>query len=230
MTDEATVRGQPPDEFRDILQRLKQEGCAILTTGKVPSHVSAKATRKQLGYPEEDRIRILGLTGATNQDISAHLPEGCHPDDSQVHVIESRMSRDTMVATQPMENGVGPLSPEDCLEDIQDQIVEIIQQYELQEPRLEGGQLRLVVYSLKRLVDEYGHKRVFEFVEETASLVRRVSGMAHYHLPVPSDHELVEIFTESGHFDARVELLHIDGWDLQRWHLDDIDDLHWLKL
>lgn len=231
MNVDALFRGQPPDELGERLHALKQEGCAILTTGKVPTHVSAQATRKQLGYPDQERIRILALTEATNRDVSTRLPEGCVAADPHVHVIGSRSSRDTATAsTGATGDEMAPVSPKDGLADFQARIVATARHYESERAFMEGGEFRLVVDSLKWLLDEFGVERVEDFVCETAMVVRDVSGMAHYHLPVPSGHEMTTRLLETGCFDGHVDLLHIEGWSLQKWHFDDFDELPWLKL
>lgn len=231
MRYDVTFRGRPPAELGDKLNVLKQEGCAILVTGEVPPDVTTKATRLQLGTPDASRVRVLALAGSTDRDVTARLPGDVSPTDHDVHVIQDLTARETAAESA---TGIDPPSlpsqEEPTLGFIRDRVTETIRSYEKSEKSLKAGQVRFVADSLKSLLDDYRIDPVDGFIYETAKTIRRVSGMAHYHLPVPDEHEIVKTMMDTGYFDARVEYMRVETLDLQRWHLPGFDELPWLKL
>lgn len=228
MKSDATIRERAPSEIGEELKSLKRRGCAVLTTGKVPPDATVEATRRQLGSPDEDRVRIVALTGSTDRNVAARLPGDVSPDDPDVYVLEGPRARDAAI-TAPGADVVAP-DPRTDLERLSCGVARSVRTYARPDADLDAGQLRLVVDSLKPLLDDHGIEQIEAFIWETATLVRSISGMAYYHLPIDDDHEIVTTLMETGYLDARVELDHQAGSDLQRWHVPGYEETPWLEL
>jgi hypothetical protein len=100
-------------------------------------------------------------------------------------------------------------------------ISEEINAFEARQAELEPAELRVCFDSLRPLVEEYNEEAVFRFLHVLAGRIRSVSGMGHFHLPVPFDDEQTRTFVDI--FDGVIELRKRGDELVHRWHLQDSD-------
>ena len=205
--------------FAKALASLKRRGSNLLLVG--PSYESAHlpASRRLMGEADSPRERLLVLTdhGAARE---ARLPDGAEP----VRTVEHR-SVTRSAAARPAPSPA-PLSvsgpdgePHDPLVALGNDVADEIEAADERTGGLEPGQLRVCVDSLAPIVEENDRQRVVAFLHAMTSDVNRVNGMGHYHLPVPTDADVVG-FVEPL-FDAVVELRVTADGPQQRWKLTD---------
>ncbi|WP_135852935.1 DUF7504 family protein [Halorussus salinus] len=229
MTSELRFRGSGANpRFSKWLANLKQTGSNILLTGEVPDAVSARASRYLFGSADR-RFRVLALTDQTIRNADTRLPTDTSRDAPETWVIDQRSGERSVPATA---RGFMPDSDTLQTDDAQqlcDEVQAAISFYAEETDGLDPAELRVGVDSLFPLVRE--DRATTERVLRTlCATVRGVQGMAHYHLRVPDDDDLV---TELGDlFDARVELRKRPRRNPeQRWHALDIDAVTpWMEL
>lgn len=205
-------------EFDEVLGRLKREGCNLLVTGEVPVAVSDAATRRLLGAPFEQRCRILAFADAGAERVASRLPGGCRPSDGAVTVIERRDATRSAVAETAGGRGFPVVDVGPDLDAFEAEITGAIEAQDRRAGGLDAAELRLSLDSLGLLVDDHGTEAVARFLESVTAAVASMKGMAHYHLPMSDDDDVVGALTPL--FDARIELRQRDGFaPEQRWHL-----------
>lgn len=216
-------RGDSPVEFTSYLAELKQRGCNLLVTGEVGERVTQQATRRLLGSAAERRRRVLVLADHSTSDGRPFLPHGVAPGDDDVAIIawdagaRSAVSRTT---TPDRDPGVARLQAEIC---------SAITRLDVTAGGLEPAELRLGVVTVGLLLDRYDFDEVRHVLAAVTAQVRNVSGMGHYHLPVPDDDDAVDALDEL--FDARIELRQADGVSAeQRWHVPEYGATTWVTL
>lgn len=205
--------------FRRWVMDLKRRGCNVLVTGDVGEETSRRLTRKLLGAPDVPRTRVLALTDRDREDAPALLPEGVSVDDDAVHLLDydaGTRSASGATATAPDPNaGRAPKALDDLRLDLCDAVAAAAAD------GLDPAQLRVGVYTLSYLTSQRDPEAVEQFVRAVGDHVRGVSGMAHYHLPVPDDADRVARLAPL--FDVRIELRETNGAPEQRWHFPDRD-------
>jgi len=229
MAVDAHFRGDGDgSRFTRWLADLKQTGSNILVTGEVPDGVSAVASRKLFGW-DERRFRVLALTDRSITDAHARLPEDASFDDSTTWVIDQRRGERSVPATATgVASDLGTPATDDA-RDLCEEVCAAVDFYEQRADGLDPAELRVGVDSLFPLVQE--DRSATERVLGTlGDAVGDVQGMAHYHLRVPDDDEVVDDLMES--FDARIELRKLPNQSAQqRWHAPDIDaTTSWMEL
>lgn len=229
MTRELHFRGNGDNpRFTKWLSDLKQTGSNILLTGEVPDEVSAQASRYLFGR-EIRRFRVLALTDQTITNADARLPADTSSDDPDTWIIDQRCGERSVPATAgSFTSDLGPLEAGDA-QQFSNEIQTAISFYDEKAEGLDPAELRVGVDSLFPLVQEDASaaKRVLRTLGAT---VRGVRGMAHYHLRVSADEEIVEELMPL--FDARVELRKRPRRNPeQRWYAPDIDaKTPWMEL
>ena len=205
--------------FAKALASLKRRGSNLLLVGPAYEAAHLPTSRRLMGGDDSPRERLLVLT---DRDAAreTRLPDGAEP----VRTVEHR-SVTRSAAARPAPSP-GPLSisgpdgePHDPLVALGNEVADEIDAADERADGLAPSQLRLCFDSLVPIVEEHDRERVVAFLHAMTSDVDRVNGMAHYHLPVPADDEIVG-FVEPL-FDAVIELRVGTGGPQQRWTLTD---------
>lgn len=229
MVSELSFRGNGTQtNFTKWLKNLKQVGSNILITGDVPDPVSARASRNLFGR-EERRFRVLGLTDKTITNADARLPEETSFDDPKTWVIDQRCGERSVPQTaSSVTSELDSLEANDARQ-LYNEIQTAISFYNEQADGLDPAELRVGIDSLFPLVQEDlpAAKRILRTLGTT---IRGIHGMAHYHLRVPDDDEIVDQLMEF--FDARIELRKRPPLNPeQRWYAPEIDaKTPWVEL
>ena len=217
MVSEPTAGGAA--SFARALASLKRRGSNLLLVGPAYEPTHLPVSRRLMGDADAPRERLLVLT---DHDAAreARLPEGAEP----VRTVEHR-SLTRSAAARPAPSPT-PLSisgpdgePHDALVALGNDVADEIGAADERVGGLEPGQLRVCVDSLAPIVEEYDRQRVVAFLHAMTRDVDRVNGMGHYHLPVPTDAEVVGFLEPL--FDAVIELRVDEEGPQQRWRLTD---------
>lgn len=202
--------------FAQALGDLKREGSNILVVGGASTAAHGAACDRLLGESNrsrDGRYRVIVTTSDDDGDRHGHATEG----------VTSRT-----VAYDPAHAGNDP-DRVDPLSALGADVIETVDRFEAEADGLDPSELRVCVDSLVPLLQEWSSETVFRVVHVLTSRVRRVNGMAHYHLPLRRDHDAVRLFEPL--FDATVELRTRDGRHEQRWHLRDrASPTDWLSI
>ncbi|WP_458206768.1 DUF7504 family protein [Haladaptatus sp. NG-SE-30] len=206
--------------FQPWLRKLKQRGSNILVTGNVPDTVSARAARTLFGRVHR-RYRILALIDRTIHDPETRLPDYASVEDSTTWLIDQRHGeRSVPAAATAVTSYLNPPQKND-IHQLRDEIQTAISFFEDHDGGLEPAELRVGVDSLFPFVQREmaATKRALRTITAT---VRGVHGMAHYHLRVSDDDDVVDELDPL--FDARIELRKRPGLKPeQRWHAPELD-------
>jgi len=203
--------------FAKALASLKRRGSNLLLVGPAYESAHLPASRRLMGDADSPRERLLVLT---DRDAAREerLPDGAEPVRTVEHPTLTRS------AARPAHSPGPPVSgpdgePHDPLVALGNEVADEVEAADERADGLEPAQLRVCVDSLAPVLEEYDRERLVAFLHAMASDVDRVNGMAHYHLPVPVDDEVVA-FVEPL-FDAVIELRVGTGGPQQRWRLTD---------
>ncbi len=215
--------------FSEVLQALKREGCNLLVTGAVSGTVTDTATRRLLGAPHEERKRVLALADVALDRVDDRLPGGCRRTDPDVCVVARRNAARSTAATSGTTADLDRVVDSD-LRTFREAICDAVAGYGEAADGLDPAEFRLSVDSLRLLLDDHDRDEVTRFLRAVTALVSGVNGMAHYHLPVADDADVVSSL--SSLFDARIELRQRDGFaPEQRWHVREHDAYTpWVRL
>lgn len=229
MTSELQFRGDDPDSnFQTWLQRLKQRGSNILVTGDVPDWISAKAARVLFGYGER-RYRILALIDRTIDSPESRLPKHASAADATTWIIDQRNGERSIPAAATSAASYLDPPEKDDVHQLRDEIQTAISYYEERENGLAPAELRVGVDSLFPLIQR-DMRATKQSLRTLGATVRGVRGMAHYHLRVADEEDIVSDLTPL--FDARIELRRKPGMKAeQRWHVPELDKTTvWVEL
>lgn len=229
MAAEMRFRGsQDTPRFRKWLANLKQVGSTILITGEVPREVSARASRKLYGRADR-RFRILGLTDRTITDADARFPEDVSADDPATWIVDKRCGERSVRSTAASADSDLELPRTDDAQQLCEEIRTAVRFYEQDADGLDPAELRIGIDSLFPLVEQ-DFQATESALEALRSTVRDVQGMAHCHLRVPDDDEIVDQLMSQ--FDARIELRKRPRRKPeQRWYSPDADaKTPWMEL
>ncbi|SIQ95977.1 hypothetical protein SAMN05421858_0944 [Haladaptatus litoreus] len=222
--------GNSPD-FHDVLSEFKRQGCNILVTGRVSETTTNRTTIQLLGASTEERKRVLVFMGKTAKYANSKLPAGTTTDDSSVWVIDWGNDERAIVDSIPMPTIPNSTSSsDDPLRELRSEIVTAVSFYDEWADGLGSAELRLSLDSLVKPLEQHDQSAVERFIRTVTALIRGVSGMAHYHLPLPDDGDIVQELSPL--FDARVELRQTDSLvPEQRWHVPQYDQMtNWVRL
>lgn len=250
---ERTVAEHSQDvgEFVATLAELKHDGCSLLVVGDVGTSARCAQSRALLGSVDEPRHRVLGVTPDAG-DADAYLPptpEGTPPtaDDAERHVVRAtgvaRSATDTASTAAAPSGTSSPEGPATVASPgtLSDQptvvrpdvfrarLVETIVRL-TRDRDLSPSQLRVGVATLGPVIDAGGTDAAREFVDVVGNVTTDVAGMAHFHVPVAMENDVVRALEPAA--DACVELRQsADGGLLHRWHLSALDGPSaWLEL
>ncbi|MFB6266024.1 MAG: hypothetical protein ABEI31_00065 [Halodesulfurarchaeum sp.] len=219
--------------FTDALSTLKAEGSALLVVGTVPQEKFGAVTTHLLGDQEGGpRRRLFVTTNDRLDEIRARLPEPPGLPLRQSTRVITITERERSAAAPPIADSA-ELPTEQVskgeLSALSERILQTIDEFERLAGSLEPAELRVSVDSLTPILDAHDEEDVFRMVHLLNHLVRKKSGMIHYHLPVERESATVRMFAPL--FDAVVELRMQDGALQQRWHLQDSDiSSEWLPV
>lgn len=205
--------------FAKALASLKRRGSNLLLVGPAYESAHLPASRRLMGDADSPRERLLVLTDR-DAESETRLPDGSEP----VRTVEHRtLTRSTAASPAPSPS---PLSisgpdgePHDPLVSLGNEVADEIEAADERADGLAPGQLRVCLDSLAPLLEEHDRQRVVAFLHAMTSDVDRVNGMAHYHLPVARDAEVVGFIEPL--FDAVIELRVGTSGPQQRWTLTD---------
>ncbi len=223
--------GSGSPEFHEVLGDFKQRGCNILVTGRVSETTTNRTTMQLLGASTEERKRVLVLTDTTAQYANSKLPGGTNADDSDVWVIDWGDDERSVSGSVPGPVAPRPAnSPEESIRELRSDIVTAVSFFDEWADGLSSSELRLSLDSLIKPLERCEQATVERFLRTIMALVHGVSGMAHYHLPVPTSNPVVQELTPM--FDARVELRQTNGLvPEQRWHVPEYNQTtNWVRL
>lgn len=255
---ERTVAEHSQDvgEFVATLAELKHDGCSLLVVGDVGTSARSAQSRALLGSVDEPRHRILGVTPDAG-DADAYLPPAPDEtpgstDDAETHVVRATgVARSATDASAPGTSPSGTVAPDGPAADgpttattpdgqpdaaavvqpdvFRARLVETIVRL-THEHDLSPSQLRVGVATLGPVIDAGGTEAAREFVDVVGNVATDVAGMAHFHVPVSVDADVVGELQPAA--DACVELRQsADGGLLHRWHLAALDGPSaWLEL
>ena len=224
-----------PGTFREALAELKAGGCNLLVTGEVGTDVTDAMSRRLLGASDHPRKRVVVLTDRTVADADRVLPDEVRADDPDVAIVDHSLStRDSSTAaespTVPVVSRPERLADDDPNpERLRRKVATTLVDLETAAGGFEPAELRLSLITLQSLLDRDGFEAVERLVRGVRAHVTGLSGMAHYHLPLADDAELVRRLAPL--FDARIELRAESGLPPeQRWHLPEQGTSPWIRL
>lgn len=177
-------------ERRSAVERLpafKRRGCNLLVTGAVSEATANRATRRLFGAPDLERTRVLVRTD--DADERHLLPATVDPTAPTVTVIDRR---ETAHAGTDLLAALGTA------------VVEAAADFEAGARRCTGGEFRLSVTSLDRLLADYDAAAVERFLRRVTDAVTGVRGLGQYRYAGPRSERSAPSFDHL--FDAVVEL------------------------
>jgi hypothetical protein len=197
MPDDRRVTGGTSAANR--LSRLKRQGCNLLVTGAASDRAANRATRRLFGAADLDRTRVLVRTDPTTP-VTALLPAAVAADAPSVTVVDvADAGTDTRDARPPslvaLGRTVGAAAADFAAGP---------------EPRV-GGEFRLAVTSLDRLVADHGVAAVGRFLARVTDAVTDVRGLGQYRLAGPPS--ALSALPLDRLFDGVVDLRDDDGPD-----------------
>lgn len=178
------------DELQGAFRRLKRRGCSVLVVGELSEPAQRQVSRRVMGAPELDRLRILVLLGRT-PEADGWFPEGVSPSATGSHVIEiedaGRSAAATVEETPPL-----PERP-DLAGDLAERFDAILDQRDTS-----PGEVRVVI------APAYYDPSAGELLERLGSLMNLIDGMTYLFLPRAAVDDLDPALTDT--VDALVEV------------------------
>ena len=150
------------------LPQFKRRGCNLLVTGAVSETTANRATRRLLGTSDLERRRVLVHTDDT--PVADLLPAAVDSHSRTVTVIDSRADR----PAAPADADSDPLAR------LGTAAVDAADAFGGGAPGCTGGEFRLSVTSLGRLLADHGVVAVERFLRRLTEAVTRVRGVGHY--------------------------------------------------
>ncbi|WP_266075602.1 DUF7504 family protein [Haladaptatus caseinilyticus] len=207
-------------QFTEWLAELKTSGSNLLVTGDVPKETSAGFSRTLFGQGR--RSRLLALTNPTTLDAGSYLP--VHPTTGNTRIFDRRTEHRGTTSDSVNER-VSDLDRET----LRSELISAISRFDDENGGFAPAELRLGIDSIDMLTGGEDIVSFSQFLRGLTAIVRGVNGMAHYHVRVPDDDQLVEDLSPL--FDARIELRKRPGVAEQRWHVPDLDETtYWVQL
>jgi hypothetical protein len=145
------------------LPALKRRGCNVLVSGAVSEATLTRATRRLFGAVDLDRTRVLVQTDPVRR-AREFLPAALGPDSPSVVVFE----------LDAYERAADPLAA------LRADVVSAADDFAARSSHPVGGEFRLSVTSLDRLLTAYDAPAVDDFLRRTTEAVAAVRGMGHY--------------------------------------------------
>lgn len=219
-------------EFTRMLADLKERGSNLLLVGSVNGMVLSQACTRFLGEALDEPRRRLFVSTDDSSTVSEKIQtQYGHADSNSFKLIRWETETRSSAAQSTSGRTVIPdvRIESDKLGTLGDEIETIISEFERTNDGFEPAELRLCFDSLLPVVAEYEPVDVFRFLHLLTGRIRTASGMAHYHLPLDIDDELVQLIVPL--FDGIVEIRAENGHPEQRWHFPDNEfTTDWLSL
>jgi hypothetical protein len=205
--------------FTQRLAALKRRGAGLLVVGATGDGSHLELSRRLLGDSRAGaRRRALVLIDGRGGPED-RIPEGERGSD-QLRVVDRRpLTRGATAAA----SGSAP-TPVD-IEAVERESLAAIDGLEAAADGFATSELRLCLDSLRPLIDRHGTAGTEPLVRSLLDRVRGEQGIAHVHLPVPYDTDVVREMADP--FDAVIELRPGE----QRWHVPE-EPIHseWLPV
>lgn len=237
--------------FAEALPPLKQRGCSVLVVGTVPGEVHEHACERLLGDDTAETRRRLTVRASHEEGLGIRVAD---ESESSARMIEHDVNARAPAvgaegAAEADTTGIGetgPVGPSEAdappgagaeseeagrdrgVVGLGERVATAVGEIEATAGGLSPAELRVCFDSLLALVDAHDHETVTRLLRPVFAAVRDVCGMAHCHLPVARDAEVVDALAPE--FDAVVELGVELGCPRQRWHLRDGPSSEWLPL
>lgn len=210
--------------FAQALGDLKRRGSNLLLVGTPAPEAHRAACERLLGDETAgSRRHLFVLTDGTHDHTH-------HRTDSNTRVITRAATTRSAAATQAVSAPTGAPTPREIESDnlgelswgIAEELIDL-------EDEGDAGTIRLCFDSLSPILEDHDREEVVRFLHALTNRVRASSAMAHYHLPVERDSEVVRDVENS--FDAVIQLRLTNGVPEQRWHIlqEDLDS-GWLQI
>lgn len=214
-----------PHQFAAHLAQLKQDGCALLIVGRVPTDQYVQACARLLGDDDAGpRRRLFVITDTDLPGVSNRyaLPS-TRISPATTKQIAWRSEARSTATTAPTDTPDIPTTHlhDSGLANLGIEISDAIETFDEQADGLSPAELRLCFNSLDSLLSEHPRAAVFRFLHILIGRLHNVHGMGHFHLPVARETEVVRLFEEL--FDATIELRLHDSTFQHRWHLHEAD-------
>jgi hypothetical protein len=193
--------------FAQRLAALKRQGAGLLVVGATGDGSHLELSRRLLGDSKAGpRRRVLVLTDGRGGP-EERIPEG-ERDSDHLRMVDRR----------PLTRGVAETSSGSAptpldIDAVERESLAAIDGLEAAAGGFATSELRLCLDSLRPLIDRHGTTGTEPLVRSLLDRVRVEQGLAHVHLPVPYDMDVVEEMTDP--FDAVIELRPGE----QRWHV-----------
>lgn len=221
--------------FARALGDLKRRGCNLLLVGTPSPDAHAAACERLLGDDTAgSRRRLVVLTDGTYDHDHSHAPDTRVLRQAATTRGSGAASTDAW-ATGPgpapaaATSRVGPPVRDVGARDLGTLSLAVAEEIHDLEEGVEASDLRVCVDSLLPLVEENDRTEVTRFLHAVTNRVRGARGMAHYHLPVERECDVVGDLEPA--FEAILELRETAGGPEQRWTIlgEDLDS-GWLAL
>lgn len=221
---------EAPGALSAEFERLKERGANMLVVGTVPDDVRTRASDRMLGDASAAPRHALFVEAGAEGGTVADLVDVAGDLGGERTVIRHRLpARHTAVANAPPGAATDVVDTGDSLPELAAAVTRAVEKIESSTGSLGPGELRGCFDSLGPLLEEYGRERVFRFLHVVGGKIQSVGGMAHYHLSIDPDAEVVE--TLAPLFDATVELRTQGNEAQQRWVFRDAPlESDWLPL
>ncbi|SEQ36018.1 DUF7504 family protein [Natrinema salaciae] len=201
--------GAVPDSatFARTLGTLKREGSNVLLVGSEATGTHETACQRLAGATKRDSRYRLFVTDERGVSCGGDHETDC------VHTIDYSSTVDDRTP-------LGALGIE---------VVETIDEFADDADGFEPSELRVCVDSLVPLLREHDPQAVFRLLHMITSRIDQARGMGHYHVPLPRDHDAVNLFEPM--FDAIVTVRSRGGTEEQQWYLRETETTtDWLEL
>lgn len=210
---------QPRSAFRDALHTLKQRGCTLLVTGRVPDEVTETTVINLLGDGLEGRARVFALLDRDASTARERLALA-GPNLDPAAVVSTADGARTVAADASGSDPRLRVRPAaDDPKRLRKAVTDAIETVARRHAPLDPGTLRVSVDSLRPLLDDHDLATVEAFVDGVGEATRRANGMAHFVLPAAPTADPVRRVARR--FDVVVDHRVHEGVPQHRWRLRD---------
>lgn len=253
-TNSGAVNASGTDGFRSAVTDLSTGG-TLLVVSDGGDDLHHQCCRRLLGTPTERRLRVLGLTGGTNDvdpwDVSDRLPDGADRDEERLRVVYNDLPARGAVGADAGGSSAGPaggdpstdvLSPQDpgvadtrtLLSNaslgqfgvaVETAISELSNGVD---DELSEGTLRVCIDDVATLVDIDDAATVAQFVHVLGKRAASQGGLMHAHASLRADSHAVR--TLAPFVDGIVYLRNRNGVSEMQWEMQDGPTSEWIPL
>ena len=164
--------GGPVDDLSDALGHLKKAGCSVLVVGDLAGPVQRLVSKRVMGEPGLDRVRILATVGRLS-GASEWFPGHVSTASSDSHVIDLEGFDRSTASTSTREDAIRPDVTSDAVERFDVRLQAALEEH----PDTKPEELRVVIApaSYSSLSDET--------IDEFIASVNAVDGLTYLFLP-----------------------------------------------